>query len=174
MPVTSSAPIALRYSVSIRPWAHAKLIQQNVLTVTSTESKSSNIASLVMLPAADHRKTPLPRTVGDLSGDRKVGVKTRKPDKFLNFPPTGDLESGRRVQVSGRRRQRVLGALGRPASRKRQGTKSRSAGPTAGSRELWGFQVSGAFDGGETSKRRDPCACARRWRLRGRSISGGV
>jgi hypothetical protein len=47
-----------------------------------------------MLPAADHRKTPLPRTVGDLSGDRKVGVKTRKPDKFLHFPPTGDLESG--------------------------------------------------------------------------------
>src|SRR6516164_9311808 len=46
MQVTSSAPIALRYSVSIRPWAHAKLIQQNVLTVTSTESKSSNIASL--------------------------------------------------------------------------------------------------------------------------------
>jgi hypothetical protein len=44
--VTSSAPIALRYSVSIRPWAHAKLIQQNVLTVTATESKSSNIASV--------------------------------------------------------------------------------------------------------------------------------
>jgi hypothetical protein len=40
-----------------------------------------------MLPAADHRKTPLPRTVGDLSGDRKVGVKTRKPDKFLHFLP---------------------------------------------------------------------------------------
>ena len=37
-------PYALRYSVSIRPWAHAKLIQQNVLTVTSTESKSSNRA----------------------------------------------------------------------------------------------------------------------------------
>jgi hypothetical protein len=61
MPVTSSAPIALRYSVSIRPWAHAKLIQQNVLRVTSTESKSSNTASLVVLPAADHRQTPLPR-----------------------------------------------------------------------------------------------------------------
>src|SRR5271165_1787085 len=69
MPVTSSAPIALRYSVSIRPWAHAKLIQQNVLTVTSTESKSSNTASLVVLPAAGHRQTPLPRTVGDLSGE---------------------------------------------------------------------------------------------------------
>ena len=67
MPVTSSAPIALRYSVSIRPSAHAKLIQQNVLTVTSTESKSSNTASLVVLPAADHRQTPLSRTVGDLS-----------------------------------------------------------------------------------------------------------
>ena len=31
MPVTSSAPIALRYSVSIRPWAHTKLIRQIVL-----------------------------------------------------------------------------------------------------------------------------------------------
>ena len=46
MLVTSSAPIVLRYSVSIRPWAHAKLIRQNVFTVTSTESKSRNVASL--------------------------------------------------------------------------------------------------------------------------------
>jgi uncharacterized Zn-finger protein len=98
-------PIALRYSVSIRSWAHAKLIQQNVLTVTSTESKSSKIASLVMLPAADHRKTPLPRTVGDLSRDRKGGVKTRKPDKFLHFPPTGDLGSGRRGATRAFRRR---------------------------------------------------------------------
>ena len=40
--------------------------------------------------------------------------------------------------------------LGRPASKKRQGTKSRSAGPAAGSRALWGFQVGGTFDGGAT------------------------
>jgi uncharacterized Zn-finger protein len=33
-PVKSSAPIALRYSVSIRDWAHLKLIRQIVLTVT--------------------------------------------------------------------------------------------------------------------------------------------
>ena len=37
MPVTSSAPIAPRYSVSIRVWAHMKLIRQIVLTVTWTE-----------------------------------------------------------------------------------------------------------------------------------------
>ena len=35
-PVTSSAPIALRYSVSIRAWAHTKLIRQIVLTVRQT------------------------------------------------------------------------------------------------------------------------------------------
>jgi hypothetical protein len=69
VPVRSSAPIALRYSVSIRPWAHAKLIRQIVLTVTSTESKGSNAASLVKLPAANHRQTPLSRSVGDVSGE---------------------------------------------------------------------------------------------------------
>jgi hypothetical protein len=39
MPVRSSAPIALRYSASIRAWAHTKLIRQIVLTVTGTETK---------------------------------------------------------------------------------------------------------------------------------------
>ena len=34
MPVRSSAPIALRYSVSIQAWACMKLIRQIVLTVT--------------------------------------------------------------------------------------------------------------------------------------------
>src|SRR6266566_2992499 len=47
MPVRSSAPIALRYSASIRAWAHTKLIRQIVLTVTGTELKSSNAASFV-------------------------------------------------------------------------------------------------------------------------------
>jgi len=42
MPVRSSAPIALRYSFSIRAWVHTKLIRQIVLTVTWTELKSSN------------------------------------------------------------------------------------------------------------------------------------
>jgi hypothetical protein len=37
MPVRSSARIALRYSASIRAWAHTKLIRQIVLTVTGTE-----------------------------------------------------------------------------------------------------------------------------------------
>jgi uncharacterized membrane protein YidH (DUF202 family) len=66
------------------------------------------------------------------------------------------------VQVSGRRRRRTLRTLGRPASRKRQGTKSRSAGPAAGSGALWGFQVGGASGGGETPGRRDRGACTRR------------
>ena len=46
MPVRSSAPIALRYFISIRAWAHTKLIRQIVLMVTWTELKSSNAASL--------------------------------------------------------------------------------------------------------------------------------
>jgi uncharacterized Zn-finger protein len=37
-------PIAPRYSLSIRAWAHMKLIRQIVLTVTWTELKSSNEA----------------------------------------------------------------------------------------------------------------------------------
>ena len=56
MPARSSAPIALRYSVSIRAWVHAKLIRQIVLTLTRTELKSSNAASLVMLPEANHHR----------------------------------------------------------------------------------------------------------------------
>ncbi len=40
MPAKLSAPIALRYSVSIRPWVHTKLIRQIVLTLARTESKS--------------------------------------------------------------------------------------------------------------------------------------
>src|SRR6202040_1299521 len=43
MPVRSSAPIALRYSASIRAWAHTKLIRQIVLSVTGTELKSSKL-----------------------------------------------------------------------------------------------------------------------------------
>src|SRR5947208_8254923 len=48
VPARSSAPIALRYSVSIRAWAHMKLIRQIVLTVTWTELKSRNAASLLI------------------------------------------------------------------------------------------------------------------------------
>ena len=64
MPVRSSAPIALRYFVSIRAWAHMKLIRQIAFTVTWTELKSSNAASLVMLPAANQRHAPPSRSLG--------------------------------------------------------------------------------------------------------------
>jgi hypothetical protein len=66
MPVRSSAPIALRYSVSIRAWVHTKLIRQTVLTVRWTELKSSNAASLVMLPAANQRQAPSSRSLVSL------------------------------------------------------------------------------------------------------------
>ena len=55
MPARSFAPTALRYSVSIRPWVHTKLIRQIVLTLARSELKSGNAASLVVLPADDHR-----------------------------------------------------------------------------------------------------------------------
>ena len=51
-PARLSAPIAPRYSVSIRPSVRAKLIRQIVLTSARTELKSSNAASFVMLPVA--------------------------------------------------------------------------------------------------------------------------
>src|SRR3984893_15035805 len=56
MPVRSSVPIALRYSASIRAWAHTKLIRQIVLTVKWTELKSSHAASFVMPAAANPRR----------------------------------------------------------------------------------------------------------------------
>ena len=46
MPVTSTAPIALRYSISIRVWAHMKLIRQIVLAVTWTELKGAGMGRL--------------------------------------------------------------------------------------------------------------------------------
>src|SRR5271169_3627981 len=64
MPVRSSAPIALRYSASIRAWAHTKLIRQIVLTVTGTELKSSNAASFVMPAAANQRQASSSRSLG--------------------------------------------------------------------------------------------------------------
>src|SRR5467141_5099636 len=65
MPVRSSAPIALRYSASIRAWAHTKLIRQIVLTVTGTELNCSNAASFVMPAAANQRQAPSSRSFGD-------------------------------------------------------------------------------------------------------------
>jgi hypothetical protein len=56
MPVRSSAPIALRYSASIRAWAHTNLIRQIVLTVTGTELNCSSAASFVMPAAANQRR----------------------------------------------------------------------------------------------------------------------
>src|SRR6266481_3448917 len=67
MPVRSSAPIALRYSASIRAWAHTKLIRQIVLTVTGTELKSSNAASFVMPAAANQRQAPSSRSLSGRS-----------------------------------------------------------------------------------------------------------
>jgi|SRR3981081_4333046 hypothetical protein len=64
----ANAPIAPRYSASIRAWAHTKLIRQIVLTVTGTELKSSNAASFVMPAAANQRQAPSfppPRAVQD-------------------------------------------------------------------------------------------------------------
>jgi hypothetical protein len=70
MSVRSSAPIALRYSVSIRPWVHAKLIRQTVLTVTWIELKRSNAASLVVLPEANHRQARSSCSVGESTQGR--------------------------------------------------------------------------------------------------------
>jgi hypothetical protein len=70
--VRSSAPIALRYSASIRAWAHTKLIRQIVLTVTGTELKSSNAASFVMPAAANQRQAPSSRSLGAVHDGHEI------------------------------------------------------------------------------------------------------
>src|SRR5712664_1888624 len=62
MPVRSSAPIALRYSASIRAWAHTKLIRQIVLTVIGTELNCSYAASFVMPAVANDAELLSERT----------------------------------------------------------------------------------------------------------------
>jgi hypothetical protein len=69
---------------------------------------------------------------------------------------------------------RPFRTLGRPASKKRQGAKSREAGPAAGSRALWGFQVNGAFDGGATLGDATRMTARRGARECGRCVQGGV
>jgi hypothetical protein len=84
MPARSSAPTALRYSVSIRPWVRAKLIRQIVLTLARTELKSGN-ASLVVLPTADYRnpRADFLRTVRKLApiGLRSLGYGSKRAAK---------------------------------------------------------------------------------------------
>src|SRR5258708_3000823 len=75
MPVRPSAPIALRYSASIRAWAHTKLIRQIVLTVTGTELKSSNAASFVMSAAANQRQAPSSHRLGAVHDPNSAGCK---------------------------------------------------------------------------------------------------
>jgi hypothetical protein len=71
MPVRSSARIALRYSASIRAWAHTKLIRQIVLTVTGIELKGSNAACFVMPAAANQRQAPSSRILGAVHDDHE-------------------------------------------------------------------------------------------------------
>ena len=49
MPVRSSAPIALRYSVSIRACAHTNPIRQTVLTVTWSEKDGAGVHTFAFL-----------------------------------------------------------------------------------------------------------------------------
>src|SRR5712672_1290185 len=65
------------------------------------------------------------------------------------------------VQVFGRRHDEAIHALRRPASEKRQGTKSREVWQPAVQRVLWGSYVGGDLDGGRgASTRRRACAHA--------------
>ncbi len=63
------------------------------------------------------------------------------------------------VQVFGRRHDEAIHALRRPASEKRQGTKSREVWHPAVQRVLWGSYVGGDLDGGRGASMRR-CACA--------------
>ena len=52
------------------------------------------------------------------------------------------------VQVFGCRQDAPFHALWRPASKKRQGTKSREVGHRVGQRALWGFDGDAELEGG--------------------------
>ena len=58
-------------TLSIRAWAHTKLIRQIVLTVTGTESNCSNAASFVMPAAANQRQAPSSRSLGAVHDDHE-------------------------------------------------------------------------------------------------------
>jgi hypothetical protein len=87
MPGRSAAPIALHYSVSIRAWAQTKPIRQIVLTLTWTELKSSNAASLVMLPADNQRQAPLSRSLGAVH-DWPRTIRIRQDASLKTAEPT--------------------------------------------------------------------------------------
>ena len=78
------------------------------------------------------------------------------------------------VQVFGRRRHQALSALGRPASEKRQGTKSRSAGQRLGGERYGDFRLAAhwleARHPGDAAR----MPGARWWRERGRRVRDGV
>jgi hypothetical protein len=79
-----------------------------------------------------------------------------------------------RVQVFGRRRQRSLRVHGQPASKKRQGTKSRSAGQRLGGEGYGDFRLAphsmlARHRGGGAR-----IAARGGWRERGRSVPSGV
>ena len=79
------------------------------------------------------------------------------------------------VQVFGRRRRQGCPRARTAGVQKAPGREVAGRWAAAGSRALWGFQVGGAFDGGETPGRCDPDACARQ-RARGwkKRPEGGV
>jgi uncharacterized Zn-finger protein len=61
IPVRSCAPIALRYSVSIRAWAHTKLIRRIVLTLTWSENDGATLARFSAPPQLrSHQCQPKP------------------------------------------------------------------------------------------------------------------
>jgi len=81
------------------------------------------------------------------------------------------------VQVFGRRQHRVLRALSEPASKKRQGTKSREVGQRLGVERYGELMLAPSSIAGATPGRRELHACrqerAREWEKRlGRRLEG--
>ena len=77
IPARSSAPIALRYSVSIRAWEHTKLIRQIVLTVTWSELKAPTplLESCWLQPTSAHASAmALAKATDASSADRYLSV----------------------------------------------------------------------------------------------------
>ena len=83
MPVRSSAPIALRYSVSIRAWAHTKLIRQIVLSVTWTE-KDALYSLDPSAPVSDCLSNSIS---SHMDGSHERGPERERPPDYSRAPP---------------------------------------------------------------------------------------
>jgi hypothetical protein len=151
---------------SRRPWPQMSLASAGLLARATTvhwgcsrlrsDTHRPNHCRAQRLRGEAHSRPPEPAARCGFSSAAQ-SVRRCRLDNDRPKPPslyTADSRTTAFVQVFGRRRQGALHARGRPASKKRQGAKSRSAGRRLGVERYGDFRL-GAFGGGEMQGRRD-------------------